>query len=261
MPTEPTLGGALHVDLVIKEPSSATETPLRLSVPLDGTVRDIKVHLSRAHPEHPCPSDQRLIFAGKLLTDSSRTADVLKQVGIPPRALRLSCPASAGRSLPWTPAMPSFLAWSLFWRRGRTAMAPAKRPPYAPHPACRSATSLNRKRSTSCCPSKSLHVKGQRRPHPPAAPRHRRPGRAGQRRRRPPPRRDRPRRAVSAPPPVSQTFRPAVAAAKASPHPWRSSSVSRICLRVRRLCSESMRCSCCCSNCSSSPGGRTWAPS
>ena len=68
------------VDLVIKTPSSESEAPLRLSVSLDGTIRDIKEHLRQQHPEHPPPSDQRLIFAGKLLTDSLRTADVLRQV-------------------------------------------------------------------------------------------------------------------------------------------------------------------------------------
>ena len=36
--------------------------------------------LSRSHPEHPLPSEQRLIFAGRLLVDGAQTADVLRQV-------------------------------------------------------------------------------------------------------------------------------------------------------------------------------------
>ena len=70
-----------NVELIIKSPSRLEqEQPLRLSVPLEGTVRDIKEALSQTHPEHPLPSDQRLIFAGRLLVDGAQTADVLRQV-------------------------------------------------------------------------------------------------------------------------------------------------------------------------------------
>ena len=70
---------ANEVTLVIKSPHHE-DAPLRFNISLEGTVRDIKERLSQHHPEHPHPKDQRLIFAGKLLTDSSRTVDVLKQV-------------------------------------------------------------------------------------------------------------------------------------------------------------------------------------
>ena len=89
--TPPAPRAPLDVDLVIKSPSSESELPLRLKVPLDGTIGDIKERLTRTHPEHPLPKEQRLIFAGKLLTDSARTADVLKQVRA---ALRSSLPLS-----------------------------------------------------------------------------------------------------------------------------------------------------------------------
>ena len=70
------------VELLIKSPSSASapETPLRLTVPIEGTVRDIKQALTDAHPEHPQVHEQRLIFAGRLLQDSAPTSEVLRQV-------------------------------------------------------------------------------------------------------------------------------------------------------------------------------------
>ena len=72
-----------RVSLIIKSPSIAESDSLRLQVPLNGTVRQIKEALQQQHPEHPAPSTQRLIFAGRLLQDSSNTADVLRQVRAP----------------------------------------------------------------------------------------------------------------------------------------------------------------------------------
>lgn len=70
-----------NVQLIIKSPSKLeTDAPLRLEVPLEGTIRDIKEALLQNHPEHPLPSEQRLIFAGRLLIDGAQTADVLRQV-------------------------------------------------------------------------------------------------------------------------------------------------------------------------------------
>jgi len=68
-----------EVTIIIKSPSSEAGDPLRLSIPLDSTVLDIKERISQQHPEQPKPKDQRLIFAGKLLLDSLRTEDVLHQ--------------------------------------------------------------------------------------------------------------------------------------------------------------------------------------
>ena len=77
-----------RVQLIIKSPSNSLETDaLRLTVPLEGTVRTIKEALQQAHPEHPPPSTQRLIFAGRLLQDATPTADVLRQVRAPPTPL------------------------------------------------------------------------------------------------------------------------------------------------------------------------------
>ena len=94
-PSTPTPSTPSHVALVIKSPTSEAEAPLRLSVSLDGTVGDIKERLTETHPDHPPPKDQRLIFAGKILTDNSRTADILKQVNqqcSPVSALSLAWP-------------------------------------------------------------------------------------------------------------------------------------------------------------------------
>ena len=68
------------VQIMIKSPNGS-DKDFCLTMPLDDTrVRDVKRLLHEQHPEHPAPGDQRLIFAGKLLTDDSLTADVLKQV-------------------------------------------------------------------------------------------------------------------------------------------------------------------------------------
>ena len=72
-----------HATLVIKTPTSNADAGgdvFRMSVPLAGTVRQIKEQLMREHPEHPPPPTQRLIFAGRLLQDSTPTSEVLRQV-------------------------------------------------------------------------------------------------------------------------------------------------------------------------------------
>ena len=59
-------------------------------------VLDVKRLLHEKHPEHPTPSEQRLIFAGKLLVDDSLTSDVLKQACLRPlRAQPPSVPRAA----------------------------------------------------------------------------------------------------------------------------------------------------------------------
>ena len=71
------------VTIMIKNPNGSDQD-FSLEVPLaDTCVRDVKRLLHEKHPEHPEPSTQRLIFAGKLLVDESLTADVLKQVSSP----------------------------------------------------------------------------------------------------------------------------------------------------------------------------------
>ena len=71
------------VTIMIKNPNGSDQD-FSLEVPLaDTAIADVKRMLHEKHPEHPEPSTQRLIFAGKLLVDESLTADVLKQVSSP----------------------------------------------------------------------------------------------------------------------------------------------------------------------------------
>jgi hypothetical protein len=84
------------VDLVIKDSYQLAAGDLRLTVPLAGTVRQIKAMISQAHPDQPAPATQRLIFAGRLLQDATSTAEVLRQA----RATRCAASEGAtGRSL------------------------------------------------------------------------------------------------------------------------------------------------------------------
>ena len=83
------------VALVIKTPSS--ERDFRLRVPLNYTVRQIKMQLAQDHPSSPLVQEQRLVFAGQLLGDQTLTADVLRQVALaapvlPRVPLALPCP-------------------------------------------------------------------------------------------------------------------------------------------------------------------------
>jgi len=69
-----------QAQLVIKDPSSYTDQDLRLSAPLSGTVLDVKQLITHAHSARPPPSEQRLIFSGRLLKDDTPIAEVLQQV-------------------------------------------------------------------------------------------------------------------------------------------------------------------------------------
>ena len=45
---------------------------------LQHSVKDVKLQIEREWESHPKPSDQRLVYAGKLLQDSSILEDVLR---------------------------------------------------------------------------------------------------------------------------------------------------------------------------------------
>eukprot|EP01105_Mastigella_eilhardi_P023163 TRINITY_DN579_c0_g1_i1.p1 TRINITY_DN579_c0_g1~~TRINITY_DN579_c0_g1_i1.p1 ORF type:complete len:317 (+),score=72.43 TRINITY_DN579_c0_g1_i1:66-953(+) len=62
-----------NLELVIKNASPAVGD-FRCSLPASGTVGDLKRHLHEAYaPAHPKPECQRLIFAGRLLSDDAAT--------------------------------------------------------------------------------------------------------------------------------------------------------------------------------------------
>ncbi|KAF6737039.1 Homocysteine-responsive endoplasmic reticulum-resident ubiquitin-like domain member 1 protein [Oryzias melastigma] len=76
--------------LLIKTPSQAQEDRTVDGVSLSWTVRDLKTHLSTVYPTRPAVSEQRLIFAGKLLPDHLHLKDLFKQADIVP-TLHLVC--------------------------------------------------------------------------------------------------------------------------------------------------------------------------
>ncbi|KAM7414022.1 hypothetical protein PAMA_019038 [Pampus argenteus] len=65
--------------LLIKTPNQAQEDQAVDGVCLNWTVKDLKTHLSAVYPTRPAVSDQRLIYAGKLLPDHLHMKDLFRQ--------------------------------------------------------------------------------------------------------------------------------------------------------------------------------------
>uniref|UniRef100_H2L3Z6 Homocysteine-inducible, endoplasmic reticulum stress-inducible, ubiquitin-like domain member 1 n=1 Tax=Oryzias latipes TaxID=8090 RepID=H2L3Z6_ORYLA len=66
--------------LLIKTPSQDQEDRTIDGVCLSWTVGELKTHLSTVYPTRPAVSEQRLIFAGKLLPDHLHLKDLFRQV-------------------------------------------------------------------------------------------------------------------------------------------------------------------------------------
>ncbi|XP_051884536.1 homocysteine-responsive endoplasmic reticulum-resident ubiquitin-like domain member 1 protein isoform X2 [Pristis pectinata] len=66
------------VTLVVKAPDQ-TQGDQRLLVELGWTVQRLKTFLSEQYPSHPTPSDQKLIYSGKLLPNHLLLRDVLRK--------------------------------------------------------------------------------------------------------------------------------------------------------------------------------------
>ncbi|XP_005796420.1 homocysteine-responsive endoplasmic reticulum-resident ubiquitin-like domain member 1 protein [Xiphophorus maculatus] len=77
--------------LLVKTPNQAQEDKIIDGVDMKWTVKDLKAHLSRVYPSKPAVSDQRLIFAGKLLPDHLHIKDLFRQLDSIP-TLHLVCP-------------------------------------------------------------------------------------------------------------------------------------------------------------------------
>ncbi|XP_027900088.1 homocysteine-responsive endoplasmic reticulum-resident ubiquitin-like domain member 1 protein [Xiphophorus couchianus] len=77
--------------LLVKTPNQAQEDQIIDGVDMKWTVKDLKAHLSRVYPSKPAVSDQRLIFAGKLLPDHLHIKDLFRQLDSIP-TLHLVCP-------------------------------------------------------------------------------------------------------------------------------------------------------------------------
>lgn len=58
------------ITLIIKTPNQAQEDRTIEGVSLQWTIKELKAHLSAVYPTKPAVSDQRLIYAGKLLPDN-----------------------------------------------------------------------------------------------------------------------------------------------------------------------------------------------
>ncbi|KAJ3597137.1 hypothetical protein NHX12_003537 [Muraenolepis orangiensis] len=78
------------ISLLIKTPSQTYGDQLIDEVDLRWTVEELKRHLATVYPDNPSVSDQRLIYAGKLLPNHLHLKDILKQMDSTP-TLHLVC--------------------------------------------------------------------------------------------------------------------------------------------------------------------------
>ncbi|XP_028264411.1 homocysteine-responsive endoplasmic reticulum-resident ubiquitin-like domain member 1 protein [Parambassis ranga] len=78
------------ISLLIKTPNQAQENQRVEGVSLEWTVKDLKTHLSTVYATKPAVSDQRLIYAGKLLPDHLHIKDLFRQMDSIP-TLHLVC--------------------------------------------------------------------------------------------------------------------------------------------------------------------------
>uniref|UniRef100_A0A3P8SKR0 Homocysteine-inducible, endoplasmic reticulum stress-inducible, ubiquitin-like domain member 1 n=1 Tax=Amphiprion percula TaxID=161767 RepID=A0A3P8SKR0_AMPPE len=76
--------------LLVKTPNQTQEDRTVDGVRLDWTVRELKEHLSAVYPSKPAVSDQRLIYAGKLLPDHLQLRHLFRQTDSVP-TLHLVC--------------------------------------------------------------------------------------------------------------------------------------------------------------------------
>ncbi|KAM4733584.1 homocysteine-responsive endoplasmic reticulum-resident ubiquitin-like domain member 1 protein [Anableps anableps] len=137
--------------LLVKTPNQAQEDQIIEGVDMKWTVKDLKAHLSRVYPIKPAISDQRLIFAGKLLPDHLHIKDLFRQMDSIP-TLHLVC---AIRNPP----------------QAATKTAEAEQPhpsSLSPPVQTRSTSELRQRRQTSSAPSTQTHT--QTPVSPPGAP-------------------------------------------------------------------------------------------
>ncbi|XP_044050237.1 homocysteine-responsive endoplasmic reticulum-resident ubiquitin-like domain member 1 protein [Siniperca chuatsi] len=78
------------ITLLIKTPNQAQEDQTVDGVCLNWTVKELKTHLSIVYTTKPAVSDQRLIYAGKLLPDHLQIKDLFRQTDCIP-TLHLVC--------------------------------------------------------------------------------------------------------------------------------------------------------------------------
>uniref|UniRef100_A0A8D3B436 Ubiquitin-like domain-containing protein n=1 Tax=Scophthalmus maximus TaxID=52904 RepID=A0A8D3B436_SCOMX len=71
--------GRATITLLVKTPNQVREDFVVDGVHLDWTVRELKARLTTVYPTGPAVSEQRLIYAGKLLPDHLHVKDIFRQ--------------------------------------------------------------------------------------------------------------------------------------------------------------------------------------
>ena len=69
----------VHIKLVLERRVDGA-VDIDVDVPRDAFIFDVKAAVFAQHPLHPPPAVQKLIFAGRLLSDSDRLDSVLDRV-------------------------------------------------------------------------------------------------------------------------------------------------------------------------------------
>jgi hypothetical protein len=60
--------------------SPSLNQTLDVNLDLNSTIWNLKQEIQQKHPQHPLPSNQRIIFSGKLLEDDDSLEPILKKV-------------------------------------------------------------------------------------------------------------------------------------------------------------------------------------
>ncbi|XP_023126697.1 homocysteine-responsive endoplasmic reticulum-resident ubiquitin-like domain member 1 protein [Amphiprion ocellaris] len=121
--------------LLVKTPNQTQEDRTVDGVRLDWTVRELKEHLSAVYPSKPAVSDQRLIYAGKLLPDHLQLRHLFRQTDSVP-TLHLVCsvrnpPAGSPGGKTLSSTAPPAASPELRQRRN-TSSSPAQTPAAGP---------------------------------------------------------------------------------------------------------------------------------
>ncbi|KAI8058657.1 uncharacterized protein B0P05DRAFT_559357 [Gilbertella persicaria] len=68
------------MDITINIRSPSLNDTLVVVINTDSTIANLKESIESVHPQHPLPSNQRIIYNGKLLEDSDTLLNILKKV-------------------------------------------------------------------------------------------------------------------------------------------------------------------------------------
>ncbi|BES91098.1 UBQ [Nesidiocoris tenuis] len=103
------MSGPSAVTILIKAPNQMVDDQ-SIQCQRTWTVKELKVHLSNVYPSKPHPEGQKLIYSGKLLSDSAVLSDVLKTYdGHENNTIHLVCSTKenvCGSTVPPAPSKP-----------------------------------------------------------------------------------------------------------------------------------------------------------